>query len=71
MITTEGWHSIQGLEYTIDENTGFVNVTNFYTGIVSNPNENKIHDLRNGSRPFGGFLNMNTKRRNPRLGMMM
>ena len=69
--TTEGWHSIQGLEYNIDENTGFVNVTNFYTGIVSNPKENKIHDLRNGSRPFGGFLNMNSKRRNPRLGMMM
>ena len=69
--TSEGWHSIQSLEYNINEETGFVNVTNFYTGIVSNPKENKIHDLRNGSRPFGGLLNMNTKRRNPRFGMIM
>jgi hypothetical protein len=69
--TTEGWHSIQSLEYNINEETGFVDVTNFYTGIVSNPKENKIHDLRNGSRPFGGFLNMNTKRRNPRFSMTM
>jgi predicted enzyme related to lactoylglutathione lyase len=69
--TTEGWHSIQSLEYNINEETGFVDVTNFYTGIVSNPKENKIHDLRNGSRPFGGLLNMNTKRRNPRFSMTM
>ena len=69
--TSEGWHSIQSLEYNINEETGFVNVTNFYTGIVSNPKENKIHDLRNGSRPFGGLLNMNTKKRNPRFGMIM
>jgi hypothetical protein len=36
-----------------------------------NPSQNKIHDLRNGSRPFGGLLNMNTKRRHPRFGMIM
>ena len=69
--TNEGWHSIQSLEYNINEETGFVDVSNFYTGIISNPKENKIHDLRNGSRPFGGLLNMNTKRRNPRFGMIM
>ena len=69
--TNEGWHSIQDLEYSIDEETGFVNVTNFYTGVVSNPNENKIHDLRNGSKPFGGLLNMNTRRKNPRFSMIL
>jgi len=69
--TNEGWHSIQSLEYNINEETGFVDVSNFYTGVISNPKENKIHDLRNGSRPFGGMLNMNTKRRNPRFGMIL
>jgi hypothetical protein len=69
--TQEGWHSIQSLEYNINEETGFVDVSNFYTGVVANPSQNKIHDLRNGSRPFGGLLNMNTKRRHPRIGMIM
>jgi hypothetical protein len=69
--TQEGWHSIQSLEYNINEETGFVDVSHFYTGVVANPSQNKIHDLRNGSRPFGGLLNMNTKRRHARIGMIM
>jgi hypothetical protein len=69
--TQEGWHSIQSLEYNINEETGFVDVSNFYTGVVANPKQNKIYDIRNGTRPFGGLLNMNIKRRNPRFGMIM
>ena len=50
--TTEGIHSINTLKYTIDENTGFINVETFFTGIEASPELNKIHDLRDGARPF-------------------
>ena len=64
--TTEGYHTIQGLQYIIDEVNGFVNVNQFNTGVVINQEQNKIHDLRNGNRPFPVMMN---KRRMPRMGM--
>ena len=64
--TTEGYHTISRLQYIIDETTGFVNVNHFDTGITSNPEQNKIHDLRNGNKPFPVMMN---KRRMPRMGM--
>jgi hypothetical protein len=66
--TTEGYHTIQGLEYIIDEVNGFVNVNNFNTGVIMNEEQNKIHDLRNGNRPFPSMMN---KRRIPRMGMRL
>jgi hypothetical protein len=50
--TNEGVQSINTLNYNIDETTGFINVTSFFTGIEPNSNQNVIHDLRQGSRPF-------------------
>ena len=50
--TNEGWQSIQGLEYDFDEDTGFINVSQFRTGIEPNSRNNTIHDLRNGNDPF-------------------
>ena len=64
--TTEGHHSIVDLEYIIDEVNGFVNVNNFNTGIVANSQQNKMHDLRNGNKPFPVMMN---RRRMPRMGM--
>ena len=50
--TNEGWQSIQGLEYDYVEETGFINVSQFGTGIEPNSRNNTIHDLRNGNDPF-------------------
>ena len=50
--TNEGLQSINTLNYNIDETTGFIDVTSFFTGIEPNSNQNVIHDLRQGSRPF-------------------
>ena len=66
--TSEGYHSIVDLEYIIDEVNGFVNVNNFNTGIVANTQQNKMHDLRNGSIPFPVIMN---KKRVPRMGMRL
>jgi hypothetical protein len=66
--TLEGYHTISGLQYIIDETTGFVNVNHFNTGITSNPEQNKMHDLRNGNKPFPVMMN---KRRIPRMGMQL
>ena len=51
-ITKEGFASISNIDYTIDENNGFINVTKFDTGVVNDKSKNKIYDLRNGSKPF-------------------
>lgn len=50
--TNEGWSSIKDLKYTIDEDTGFINVTHFSTGIVENLATASTHDLRKGPSPF-------------------
>jgi hypothetical protein len=50
--TNEGVQSINTLNYNIDETTGFINVVSFFTGIEPNSNQNVVHNLRQGSRPF-------------------
>ena len=50
--TTEGIHSIQKLEYDIDEETGMINVRTFSTGTSPDVEKNKTYDLRNGAKPF-------------------
>ena len=50
--TIEGIKSITNMQYTIDDVTGFVNITQFDTGVNPNPNANKIYDIRNGPQPF-------------------
>ena len=50
--TNEGFHSIKNLNYTIDETTGFINITSFTTDFAPDTSKNTIHDLRNGIIPF-------------------
>ena len=50
--TLEGINTIYNLEYTIDEATGFVNVSNFQTNREENMSTSFMHDLRNGNMPF-------------------
>ena len=68
--TKEGWHSINLLEYKIIEDTGFVNVSKFNTGIELNKSLSKVHDLRDGLTPFGLF-GMNSSVRKPKMGMIL
>lgn len=53
--TAEGWSSISNLKYTINEETGFIDVTQFATGTVENPKTSFTHDLRKGTTPFKGL----------------
>lgn len=66
--TAEGINSIQQLEYTIDESTGFVNVTQFSTGRDENKETNIQYDLRKGSQPF---KNTPTRKRSSFGNMML
>jgi hypothetical protein len=66
--TTEGWHSIRNLKYSVNETTGFIDVESFDTPRIANSAENKVHDLRNGNRPFPGNY---SNRRPARMGMII
>jgi len=50
--TDDGIKDISSLDYTIDETNGIINITNFSVPVINNPDQNKIYDIRNGSRPF-------------------
>jgi hypothetical protein len=85
--TTEGINTIYNLEYTLDETTGFVNVSNFQTNREENISSTFTHDLRNGNMPFAVkpqpvsiavtptqhimTLNGAPRRRGGRMGLMM
>jgi len=42
--TTEGFDSITDLNYVINEETGFVDVYNFSTGIMPSSSQNKVEE---------------------------
>jgi len=71
--TTEGIHSINTLNYEIDEMTGFVNVTTFFTGIEPNTQQNAVFDIRNGTKPYQQPVLPfgNKSRRKPTFGMKL
>ena len=50
--TYEGIYSITKLEYTLDEETGFVNVMWFETGQIPNMNKYRLHHLKDGPAPY-------------------
>jgi hypothetical protein len=66
--TNEGLASITNITNNFIEDTGFLNILKFNTGIDENPNLDKIHDIRQGSTPF---LRNPTQRRRGRMGMIM
>jgi len=85
--TVEGINTIYNLEYTVDEITGFVNVSNFQTNREENISSTFTHDLRNGNMPFAVkpppvsiavsptqhvmTLNSAPRRRGGRMGLMI
>ena len=71
--TPEGIYSIQNLDYSIDAEGGFVNVKWFTTGTIPAINQFRLHDLRQGARPydttFGLMFNNRRRGRGIRMGM--
>jgi len=51
--TTDGLRTIEDLVYNIDDNTMFINITNFKAEVVNNTANNSVHDLRKGTPMFG------------------
>ena len=71
--TSEGFSTITNIQYNINEETGFIDVTNFTTALDDKPAENVVHNLLNGNKPFQSpliQLKGSTKRR-PTMKMMM
>ncbi len=56
--TSEGINSINRLSYTIDETDNtLININTFETGTTSQiESSNKIHNLKDGPKPFGNFV---------------
>jgi len=65
--TQEGIYSISNLKYTMKEETGFVDVLQFYTTITENAEKRADYDLRNGPAPFKDIISKN--RRAPKMMM--
>jgi len=53
MNTIDGLQKIDELVYNIDEESKFINITNFKVEAVNNPANNTVHDLRKGNTVFG------------------
>ena len=51
--TPAGVRNVHNLKYTVDENSGFVDVTEFDVENPNNPADLINYDSRKGNRPFG------------------
>jgi hypothetical protein len=70
--TIEGFSSIRDLTCEVDETTGFIRVSQFFTAVPENAATNTVHDLRNGGKPFQtAFMQKMGRRRNPRMSMVI
>jgi len=69
--TSEGWHTIKNITKSMDEQSGFINVTSFDTGSEPVSNENKLYDIRNGNKPYTPTPIFKASRRRSMMGMHM
>lgn len=51
--TSDGIRTITGLEYHVDSNIFFINITKFLTDTRNDKTQNTVHDLRKGNTVFG------------------
>ena len=65
--TNEGIHCINGLNYTVNNETGFIDVLQFNTTVQEVLEKRSEYDLRNGPVPFKDIVMRN--RRIPRMKM--
>jgi hypothetical protein len=69
--TAEGIYSIRDLQYDIDAETGFVNVNWFLTDSNPNINQYRLHDLKEGPRPYDTKFGLMYNNRRMRGGAQM
>ena len=70
--TSEGIYSIQNLDYTINNETGFIDVKWFNTEYNPNINTYRLHDLKEGAKPYDtkfGMMYNNRRVRGARMRM--
>lgn len=67
--TSDGLKTITNLNYTIDEERGFIQITDFSCETENNSGKNIQYDLRNGNIPFKTANNTNKRR--GKMGMIM
>jgi len=63
----DGIDSISSLQYTVNDETGFVDVTGFSTGRDENTAARSVYDIRTGNVPF----KPTNGRRKPTMGMFI
>ena len=51
-VCNEGINSISNLKYKENEETGFIDVSQFMTEYVCKKELDRVHDIRNGNKPF-------------------
>jgi len=66
----EGIHSIQNLDYSMDAESGFVNVKWFITEYNAAVNKYRLHDLRKGPMPYDTKFGLMYNNRRVRGGRM-
>lgn len=59
--TTDGIVNISGINYTIDNEASFLNITNFKTGYEEQKSETFTYDVRKGNRPIVFNARKNSK----------
>jgi hypothetical protein len=59
--TNDGIVNISGINYTIDTDTSFLNITNFKTGYEEQKSETFTYDIRKGNRPIVFNARKNSK----------
>jgi len=69
--TNEGISSIRNLYYDLDESGEFIQIHRFLTEYEENKQYTKVHDLRNGSRPFMPGIETTPNRRRANATMKM
>lgn len=73
--TPEGIRSISDLDYTINEDTGFIDIAKFSTGQTPDMTKYKNYDLTNGPAPFdtkfGLMHNNRTRHKGCRFNMVL
>jgi len=68
--TPEGIQSITDLQYNVDQESGFINVTNFSTGTTPDALQNSMYDLRTGLLPFVNMTKPVANKRRPTMSMI-
>lgn len=73
--TNEGINSINGLEYSINFESGFVDIVKFSTGQIPDMSKYSNYDLHNGPHPFdttvGLMSNNRTRHNSMRMSMIL